>query len=73
MGLVKVESLHVYPVKSLQGCQIDRANVLKTGFEFDRCFAFVNSENKVVTAREIPELLLLKTFFDGVFLKKVIL
>ncbi|KAI9171165.1 Mitochondrial amidoxime reducing component 2 [Paramyrothecium foliicola] len=41
----KVQSLHVYPVKSCRGIELRRSRVLPTGLEFDRLFTFAQLKN----------------------------
>ena len=61
MKNIIISDLLIYPIKSSKGIQIDEIKVLETGFEFDRHFAVVNSENKIITARENPRLLQIRT------------
>lgn len=54
---MKIESLFVYPIKSSTGFKVGKTRVFKTGFEYDRFFAVVDTENKILTARENKKIL----------------
>ena len=66
---MKIESLYIYPVKSTIGISLEEIKVGKIGFENDRCFGIINSFNEIITARENPKLLKLKTEINGEKLK----
>lgn len=57
MKNLKIKKLYIYPVKSCRGLNIINANILKTGFQYDRFFAVINSKNEILTARENSKLL----------------
>lgn len=56
-----VRAIYRYPVKSMRGEALEEAGVDWQGIPGDRCYAFVQSENRstfpYLTAREVPELL----------------
>src|SRR5258708_15324886 len=55
---VRVVELWRYPVKSLQGEQLDTVDVSTSGLEGDRCFAIYDRETGLgLTARRVPEML----------------
>ncbi|MGB3773870.1 MAG: MOSC N-terminal beta barrel domain-containing protein [Leeuwenhoekiella sp.] len=54
---MKIEQLSYYPLKSGKGNSISNIGVSLTGFDNDRAFAIIDSENNVLTAREKPEIL----------------
>jgi MOSC domain-containing protein len=57
-ALVNVVELWRYPVKSLQGEQVDAVEVTTTGLAGDRAFALFDAETGFgLTARRVPELL----------------
>lgn len=58
---LKLEELYSYPIKSTKGIQLNEVVVDKLGFENDRYFGIANAFNELVTARENPRLLKLKT------------
>ncbi|WGZ94344.1 MAG: MOSC N-terminal beta barrel domain-containing protein [Candidatus Thiothrix putei] len=51
-----ISSLHLYPVKSLQGMTLDEATLTTQGLAFDRQWMLVDAEGKFVTQRQIPRL-----------------
>lgn len=57
-----VRAIHRFPVKSMRGESLSESEVDWTGLPGDRCYAFVQSEDRssfpYLTAREAPELLL---------------
>jgi len=57
-AVVNVVELWRYPVKSLQGEQVDAIEITTTGLSGDRSFALFDAETGVgLTARRVPELL----------------
>jgi uncharacterized protein YcbX len=63
---VRVQSLHVHPVKSCASIEVTEALLIETGFEFDRAWMVVDGAGEFVTQREVPRMALvrptLKTF-----------
>jgi len=53
---VVVEELWTYPVKSLQGVQLDTAQIHDAGFAHDRTFMLVDQSGSFLTQRQVPEL-----------------
>ena len=57
-----VRAIYRYPVKSMRGESLDAAEVEWQGVAGDRCYAFVQSDDRstfpYLTARELPDLLL---------------
>ncbi|MCJ1308269.1 hypothetical protein MMC25_001922 [Agyrium rufum] len=47
-----VKSLWIYPVKSCRGVELDHANVIATGLEYDRQFSFAQYIPATVTSSE---------------------
>lgn len=58
---MKIDSLTTYPIKSAKGYKTDSVVVEKIGFQNDRCFAICDSKRTILTAREFPALLKIKT------------
>ena len=58
---VRVHSLHVYPVKSCAGIDLDEALLVETGLEFDRAWMVVDAQARFVTQRELPRMALVRT------------
>ncbi|MBU1722957.1 MAG: MOSC N-terminal beta barrel domain-containing protein [Gammaproteobacteria bacterium] len=49
-----ISSLHIYPVKSLQGIDLPHATLTTQGLAFDRQWMLVDADGKFVTQRQIP-------------------
>ena len=54
-----IQELYVYPIKSCRGIRVQNVKVLKNGFEFDRNWMIVDSNNTFITQRKIPKMALL--------------
>lgn len=54
---MRVESLSIYPVKSLRGHQVPQAEVAPWGMEGDRRWGVVDATGEPVTARQVQALL----------------
>ena len=61
---IRVESVHIYPVKSLAGIQLSSANLRNTGFEFDRQWMLLGEDNRFLSQRNVPEMCLIQTALD---------
>ncbi|MDH5366614.1 MAG: MOSC N-terminal beta barrel domain-containing protein [Cyclobacteriaceae bacterium] len=53
---MKIETLYVYPIKSLQGIKVRQATVLEKGFEHDRRWMLVDEYGVFITQRKHPVL-----------------
>jgi uncharacterized protein YcbX len=52
-----VTQLWIYPLKSLDGCQVTNTTIGPTGgLTFDRCWQLVDQEGKVITAKQRSDL-----------------
>jgi uncharacterized protein len=58
---VRIDSLHVYPVKSCAGIDVAEALVIETGLEFDRAWMLVDAQGQFVTQRTVPRMALVRT------------
>lgn len=56
-----ISSLHVYPVKSLQGISLDAATLTTQGLAFDRQWMLVDASGQFVTQRQMPALARIST------------
>ncbi|MCH7904631.1 MAG: MOSC N-terminal beta barrel domain-containing protein [Armatimonadetes bacterium] len=54
--MIRIESLHVYPVKSCQGISLQEATVGPRGFLFDRHWVVVDGDGKKLTQRDITSM-----------------
>ncbi|MCO6524968.1 MAG: MOSC domain-containing protein, partial [Candidatus Schmidhempelia sp.] len=55
-----LSQLSIYPIKSMVGLNLMQAKVDESGFEFDRQFMLCQPDGTLITARQYPQLLLLK-------------
>lgn len=58
---LSIASLHVYPIKSCGGCDVNEALLIETGLEFDRAWMLVDADGEMVTQRELPRMALVET------------
>ncbi len=56
-----VKSLHIYPVKSLRGIDVETVEVRPRGLACDRRFMLVRADGGFITQRQIPKLAQIKT------------
>lgn len=63
--MISVSNLFLYPVKSTFRIPMHHAEVTPTGFRNDRRFAVVNSENRIITARENEKLYGIKSKIEA--------
>jgi hypothetical protein len=72
MSAVRIESLHVYPVKGCRGIALETATIATTGLVAagagDREWMVVDPAGRFVTQREYPQLALVETRVDDGFL-----
>jgi len=61
MSVIKVSSLHIYPVKSTAGIHLSHAKVEELGLAFDRRFIVSDLSGQFITARTEPKLCLVQT------------
>ncbi|MGI4750150.1 MAG: MOSC domain-containing protein [Janthinobacterium lividum] len=57
--MLKISGLFVYPIKSLGGISLNKAQVTSRGLEHDRRWMLVDENNRFLSQREIPEMALL--------------
>lgn len=62
--IMKLESLHIFPVKSLCGIALNEAHVTPQGLLGDRLWLIATAHGEMVTARKHPKLLLWHTKQD---------
>jgi uncharacterized protein YcbX len=61
----KVISIHIYPIKSLGGIAVERAQANTTGFEYDRAWMLLDEANEFMTQRKNPVLCLFNQRFEN--------
>jgi uncharacterized protein YcbX len=57
----RVNSIFIYPVKSLSGIEVDEAHAEIPGFRYDRRWMLTDQAGQFLTQRNIPAMALLKT------------
>lgn len=57
--MLKISGLFVYPIKSLGGIALNKAQVTERGLEHDRRWMLVDENNRFLSQREIPQMALL--------------
>jgi uncharacterized protein YcbX len=62
--MMTISQLFIYPIKSLGGIEVNRAEVTDRGFKYDRRWMLVDRQHRFMTQREIPQLALLKTSIE---------
>ena len=55
-----VSQLWIYPIKSLKGISVDKAQLEKRGFRYDRRWMLVDNNNRFISQRLYPRLALIK-------------
>ena len=65
MKKYKIQSFHVYPIKSLYGINVENPEATPRGFLHDRSFMLVDQNGDFVTQRNHAQLCLFKTKFSS--------
>jgi len=60
-----VESLWIYPVKSMKGIPLSKAYATSEGFKHDRRWMLVDEDGRFVTQREFPDMALFQCSLDS--------
>ncbi len=55
---MKIQSLHIYPIKSLGGISLKESKLTSRGLYLDRRYILVDAQYKFLTQRDIPQLCL---------------
>ena len=68
---MRIKSLHIYPLKSARGIDLQTAEVKPRGLAGDRRFMLVDADGGFITQRQFPKLaqLLTRQIADGIALK----
>ena len=66
--MARVESLHVYPVKSCGGIDLQEATLGPRGFLFDRNWVVLDAGGNKLTQRDIPSMATVRTALSGIAL-----
>lgn len=54
--MIKVRSLHIYPIKGMMGSSVDSAKTLERGFEHDRRYMLIDKNGTFISQRTHPQL-----------------
>ena len=65
MTEIRVEAIHIHPVKSCRRIEVDKAEIITTGLAHDREWQIVDAEGGSVTQRNSPSLATIETALDG--------
>jgi len=65
MNKITLTEILVYPIKSTAGIFLEKALVENTGLPYDRSFAVIGRDNKIITGRENPRLLNIRTKIEN--------
>jgi uncharacterized protein YcbX len=60
MPELSVSQLWIYPIKSLKGIALDKAQLEKRGLQYDRRWMLVNNDNRFITQRQYPRMTLIE-------------
>jgi uncharacterized protein YcbX len=58
--MLRVSKLFIYPIKSLGGISLERAEVTDRGFAFDRRWMLVDPDGGFITQRTVPSMALIR-------------
>ena len=58
--MLQVSQLFIYPVKSLGGIALEKADITDRGFKYDRRWMLIDDQNRFLTQREHPVMALFK-------------
>jgi uncharacterized protein YcbX len=61
MKTLKTTGLYIYPVKSMKGIAVDKAQLTSKGLLYDRHWMVVGENDKFITQRDIPRMALVNT------------
>lgn len=66
--MINIESLHIYPIKSLGGIDLERSELTSRGLAYDRRWVLVDQTNRFVSQREHARLALLQPHLGKVYM-----
>jgi uncharacterized protein YcbX len=58
--MLQISELYIYPIKSLAGISVKKAQITATGFEHDRRWLLIDANNCFITQREFNQMALLQ-------------
>jgi uncharacterized protein len=57
---VTLQALHIHPIKSCAGVQVQQALLIETGLQFDRAWMVVDERQELLTQRELARMALIQ-------------
>lgn len=63
--IITISSLHIYPVKSLAGIDLNHSELDAMGLKYDRRWMLVSPEGNFLSQRKTPQMALINTAFDN--------
>lgn len=60
MGYLKLESIYIYPIKSIAGISIKEAVVEERGMKYDRRWMLIDESNQMITQRKLHNMALIR-------------
>lgn len=63
--MISIRSLHIYPVKSCRGIDVTTAEVVTTGFRYDRRWMLVDADRRFLSQRGHPVLARVRTRIEN--------
>jgi len=54
--MLTISALYIYPIKSLGGIPVEKAQLTDRGFAYDRRWMLVDENNQFLTQRELPQM-----------------
>jgi uncharacterized protein YcbX len=66
--MIRVESLHIYPVKSCRGITVESAEVVATGFRLDRQWMVIGPDGGFLSQRSHPRLASVSSSIESSYL-----
>lgn len=69
MAELRLSEIWIYPIKSLGGINLQQAQVMEKGLQYDRRWMLIDEAGNFMTQRKLPELALFKVQFDATSLR----
>ena len=63
--MLRLSTLHIYPIKSLGGITLSEAQVTDRGLAYDRRWMLVDEQHQAITQRRVPSMTLLQPVITG--------
>ena len=63
--MISIKSLHIYPIKSLGGIELNSSPVERRGLQYDRRWMLIETSGRFISQRENPKLALIEPDIEG--------